>query len=163
MAVDITELVDNLKREVNAPGVDLFPNATQTEWEGNLMDAFWEAKLLGTLDGYTMDDDGSVTPISGDTDLSRELQQLVVFVAGLRCVRKQLQALKTVTRYKAGPVEYETQQSTQLLRALFTDLQNKLNLFLTRLSDLGSIDDTVIDGIAARMDSWGFGDTFWVK
>lgn len=163
MAVDVTGFVENLQGEVNAPGFNLFPDATDEQWELQLIGAFWEAKLLGFLENFTMDDTGSITPVSGSTDISREEVQLVIFIAGIRALRGQMTALRTSTRYKAGPVEYEVQQSVNLLRELFKDLQDKLKLILGRLSDLGTTNDAVIDGVIARIESYDYGDTYWVR
>lgn len=163
MAVDITDFVDNLKREVNPPGTDLFPDATTADWEGRLLDAFWEARLLGLLATFSMDEDGVITPLSGTDDIGRDLVQLVIFLAGMTAIKGQLSNLKSMARYKAGPVEYETQQSAQLLRALFSELQDRLKIILARLSDLGQTTDYVFDGVLQRFDSWNWGDSWWIR
>jgi hypothetical protein len=163
MAVDLFELVESLRREVSPPGEDLFPNATDDDFLGNLQDAFWEARLDGLLEGYT-ESDGSVTPVdSGDDDLTRDLQQLIVFYAGFKIVRNHLRSIKTMFRAQAGPVEFETQQSANVLKDLLLELKYKRDLVLTRLSDLGVIPTAYIDALSARDESLHYGDTYYVS
>jgi hypothetical protein len=162
MAVDLSDLVDSLKREVNAPGLTQLPDATDTQYLGNLQDGFWEAVLDGLIEGYT-ETDGIVTPVSGTTDLSRELQQLVVFYAGFRIVRNLMRDLKTAFKASAGPVSYETEQSANLLKSILDDLKGKRNFLLNRLSDLGAVNSVYIDALSARDDSINYRDTYWVS
>lgn len=160
MAIDLGELIEPLRREVSPPGEDLFPNASDDEFFGNLQDAFWDAKLDGLLTNYT-ESDGLVSPITGTTELSREFQQLVVLYAGLRIVRNHLRSLNTVFRSKAGPVEFETQKSAQLLSGLLDELRTRRRLVLDRLADLGALDTYYIDAVIARDDSLRYGDSYW--
>ena len=161
MAVDLEDLIDPLTREVSPPGSDLFPNATDAEWTGNLSDGFWECILDGVITGYT-ESDGLVSPSSGTEDLSRDLQQLIVFYAGFRIVRNQLRDVATLFRAKAGGVEYEKQQAATLLRALLDELTRKRTLLLDRLSDVGAVDSYYADAVADRSASISYGDTFWI-
>lgn len=160
MAVDLGELIESLRREVSPPGEDLFPDATDDDYFGNLQDAFWDAKLDGLLKNYT-ESDGLVVPTTGTTEISRELQQLVVLYAGLRIVRNHLRAMNTVFRSKAGPVEFETQKSAQLLSGLLDELRTRRRLVLDRLAEIGALDTYYIDAVIARDDSMRYGDTYW--
>lgn len=162
MAVDLSDLLDNIKSEVNAPGLDQLPGATDTQYLENLKNAFWEGVLDGVISGYT-ESDGIVTPDSGTTEFSRELQQLVIFYAGYRIVRNQMRDLKTVFRAKAGPVEYETQQAATVLKAILDELKSKRSILLERLSDLGVVDSFYVDAIISRDDSYAYGDGYWVS
>lgn len=162
MAVDLSDLVDSLKREVNAPGIDQLPGATDADYLGNLQDGFWEAKLEGIIFDFT-ESDGIVTPISGSDDISRDIQQLIIFYAGYRIVRNQLRNLNTLFRAKSGPNEFETQQAATLLYAVLKDLEKKRALLLVGLSELTSTKAINIDGILDRMTSQTYGDTFWVR
>ena len=161
MAVDLADLVPALKLEVNPPGADLFPDATDAEWEGRLANAFWNARLDGMLVGY-IESDGLVSPTSGTTDMPRELQQLVVFLAAYDAIMLALRNLRTSFRAQAGPVEYEVQQSAQVLREIATDLRERRNALLGRLVSLGLATDYVIDAVAARQDAMLAGVTHWV-
>ena len=162
MAVDLSDLIENLKREVSSPGTEetSFPGATDENWLGNLQDGFWESVLDGVISGYT-ESDGIVSPSSGTTDLSRDLQQLVVFYAGFKIVRNQLRSLSTLFRAKSGDNEYEKQQAATWLKALLDELTRKRNILLDRLSDIGSVDSTYIDAIVRRTQSVSDGDTYW--
>lgn len=160
MAVDLGDLIEPLRREVSPPGEDLFPNATDDEFFGNLQDAFWDARLDGLLANYT-ESDGLITTTSGTGDIDRELQQLIVLYAGLRIVRNHLRALNTLFRSKAGPVEFETQKSATLLKGLLDELAMRRRLVLNRLADLGAVDSYYIDAIAAREESITWGDTWY--
>lgn len=163
MAVDLSDLVEVLKREVSVPGGEesTFPNADDSSWLGHIQDAFWDVRLDGMIPGY-QESDGIVTPIdTSDDDLSRDLQQLVVLYAGIRIVRNQLRQIQTQFRAKAGPVEYETQQSATLLKDILAELHKRRAVVLERLSDLGSVEDYYIDAIAQRDYALGYGDTSW--
>lgn len=164
MAVDLADLIETLRREVSQPGAETttFPDANDDIFLGHLQDGFWEARLDGMLVGYT-ESEGSVTPVdTADDDLSRDLQQLLVLYAGIRILRNQFIAMNTVFRAKAGPIEYETQKSAQLLSALLKELQNRRSVVLTRLSDLGVVDSFYIDAVFEREVSIDYGLTFWV-
>lgn len=162
MAVDLADLVDPLTREVNPPGTDLFPDATEDEWVGQLADSFWEAKLYGFFDNYR-EVEGFVTPITGDEDLPRDQQQLIVLFAGLRVIRNELKNTNTMFRAKAGPVEFETQNSANLLRDVLKDIRSKVDLVLANLSDLASTTTAYIDSLVGTDESLYFQDTYWYR
>ena len=161
MPVDLNDLIDSLRREVNPPGGDAFPNAFDDDYLGYLRDAFWEARLDGMLELYE-EDEGLVSPYDvDDVEITRDLQQLVVLYAGIRMTRTQLTNLDTLFRTKAGPVEYETQKSAQLLKAILDELKSRRNLILERLSDVGSIPTYYIDAVIGREASIDSGYTHW--
>jgi hypothetical protein len=81
VSVDLGDFIESLKREVNPPGTDDFPDALEDEWVGNLSDAFWEARLDGLLTPYT-ETDGVVTPIDPTgAEFGRDMVQLVILYA----------------------------------------------------------------------------------
>lgn len=160
MAVDLGDLVASLEAAVSPPGNDLFADTEDDEWVTRLANGFWNARLDGLLSGF-VEVDGAVTPTNGDEDLSRELQQVIVFYAAYDTVLLALRSLNTTFKAQAGPVSYETGQSAQVLRDIATALKEKRNLLLSRLSDLGCTNDYVIDAIVARQDSVLDGLTFW--
>lgn len=162
MAVDLFDLVESLKREVNPPGELAFPSATDDEYAGYLADGFWEARLDGLLSGYE-ETDGAVTPIDPDSDdLGREWQQLIVIYAGFRILKNALRQMKTVFRAQAGPVEFETQQSATTLKEIMVDLRARRDWLLENLATTGQVSDYYIDAVVARHDSVYFGDSFWI-
>lgn len=162
MAVDLGDLVESVQREVNPPGGTIFPDATEDDYLGFLQDAFWETTLDGLIEGYT-EADGLVTPTDGDTDLSREMQQLVVIYAGFKMLKNYLTNVNTTFRAVAGPVEFETQQSAALLTQLMKDLMERRNSILARLSELGEVPSYYYDSVIERTSSNFYGDVWWVK
>ena len=162
MAVDLGDLIENLQAEVNPPGTDLFPDANDEDWVVRLQNGFWNAVLDGLIIGYT-ESDGLVTPMSGTTDLSRDLQQIVVFYAGMDTIRNEIRNLGVNTRAKAGPVEFESTKSATTLRDILKELQYRRNLLLNRLGDLGVTSTYYIDAVIARDQSYVDGLTSWVS
>lgn len=161
--IDLEDLVPSLKREVNPPGTDLFPNATEAEWLGHLQDAFWEARLHGMLVGYT-ESDGLVSAIGSSSDMTRDLQQLVVLYAGFRIVLSQFRNIRSSFRAKAGPVEYETTQAATVLRDVLKAIEDKIKLVLGRLSDVGMGSATaVFDAVIERTVAIAYGEQWFVR
>lgn len=161
MAVDLGDLIEDLQSEVSPPGTNMFSNATDDEWLSNLRNGFWNARIDGILAGYTEEDGEIITDNDGD-DMPRDLQQVIVFYAGYRILFNSLRQIGTLFRAKAGPVEYETQNSAQLLKALLDDLIGRRNILLQRLSDLGAVQGYLIDNVIARDRSIGWGDTWFI-
>lgn len=161
MAVDLSDLIPSLQREVSAPGLDQVPDATNADYLGNLQDSFWDAFLDGAIVGYT-ESDGIVTPTSGTTDLPRELQQLVVFYAGMRIIKNLLRNTNTGFRTKAGPVEFETQQSAQLLTALLKDMQDRRLRLIDALVEALDRSTYYFDGVQARAAAMADGYVYWI-
>jgi len=163
MAVDLADLIDALTTEVNPPGSDLFPDATEDQWVSNLQNSFWEAKLYGFFDDHT-ESDGLISPLTvGNADLARDQQQLIVLFAGLRVIRNELKNTNTGFRAKAGPVEFETQNSANLLRDVLRDIRSKVDLILANLSDLSSTTTTYIDSLVGRDNSLYYEDTYFYR
>jgi hypothetical protein len=118
------------------------------------MDAFWTTKLDGFFANYTEDPEGFITPIDpGGDDLPRDWQQLIVFYAGMQIVENELRAKNTVFRTKAGPVEFETQNSAQLLREHLKMLHERRAYLLELLSSKYNISPGYVDLVAARYNS----------
>lgn len=161
MSVDLGDLVEDLQSEVSPPGTDLFPGAIDDEWVSNLRNAFWQARLEGMLAGYT-ESDGVITPITGTTDLGRDLQQLVIIYAGMRILRNALRNLSTSFHAEASGTVYEVEHSATVLKGLLDTLTEEKNLILLRLSDVGQMPSYVIDAVMARDQSLNFRDTWWV-
>lgn len=163
MPVDLTDsdlLIAALKREVNPPGTDLFATATDDEWQGQLQDSFWEARLFGFFAGYT-ESDGIISPISGSTDLDRANQQLIVLFAGARVIRNELKNMNTMFRAQAGPVEFEVQNSASLLVAILRDIRSKVDLALAAIGTINSTTVAYIDSLVGREDSIYQGESFF--
>lgn len=146
MATLVSSMRASLLREVNVPGFAQLPTITTAELDGYLADGFWEARLLGMLDGYTLTDGteqatplGSVIFLSADnSDLASQLQLLVVIVAGLKLIRLKALALAQSLAVKAGPVEYERTTSATVLRAILDSLERRLAFLQVNYSDMFS-------------------------
>lgn len=163
MAVDLGDLIESLQREVSPPGTDLYPNADDNDWLGHLADAFWEARLHGMLSDWT-ESDGEISPIAtGGDEMGRDYQQLIVMYAGYRIVLTQFQNLKSLFRAKAGPVEFETQQQATVLKAVLDAIRSRINLVLSRLSDVGESNAVILDAVIERSYSIAANDTWWVR
>lgn len=162
MAVDLSDLVEFVRVEANPPGVDLFPDANDEEWLTRLRNAFWTARMEGFFPTFT-EADGLVVPVSGTTDMDRELQQVVVFLAGYTAVMNTLRNTRASFRAKAGPAEFETTQAATVLTTQSNVLRDQLRRLLDRLSDQGATSVEVIDALVARTESIGAGTTIWVR
>lgn len=134
MATLVSDLRDKLKREINIPGFSQLPDITSRELDGYIKDGFWEARLLGMLDGYTQTDGTELATPPGEVikktdggDLEEWLQQLVVIVAAFKMIRLKILNLAVNFRAQAGPVEYEQQASATTLRAVLASLSDRLN------------------------------------
>lgn len=163
MSVDLSDLIPSILREVQPPGTDSYPNASDDDWLGQLEDAFWEAKLFGFFDNYS-EADGLVSPIAPTTEeLGRDWQQLLVLFAGIRATRMKLINTNTSLRAKAGPVEFETQTSANTLTLALKQLQDKVNILLANLEDsiIGSSATYYINGLTDRSLSLTYGTEIW--
>jgi hypothetical protein len=92
--------------------------------------------------------------MSGDTDMTRDLQQVIVLYAAYGMILTQYQNLATSSRQKAGPVENEVTRSASVLRGLLDALQNRLKLVLDHVSISGQ--DTGVLMFDAALESTVF-------
>jgi len=164
MAVeDLNDLVDSVRRQSSVEVVEA-AGLTDQNLIGYLMDAFWEARLDGALTSdHDLDDEFLEPPLSND------LAQLLVIYASFNIVKNRLLQTNTVFRTKAGPVEYEVQQSAQLLTALLKDMSVRRKQLLDKLVADREIEAGVLmfDNISARdtatmngLDSY---TTYWAN
>lgn len=162
--VDLADLTEDMKSELSVPGVDSFTAATNAQWLAQLRNAFWEAVLDGIIVGYK-ETDGIVSPLdtSSTVALPRDLQQVVIYYAGLRILRNKMVDIKTKTKSVAGPVSFEVEQSAMVLKGLFDELVRRRKIWLERLSDMGATEAHYVDAVIARTDSLDSGGTWWVS
>lgn len=165
MAVDLSELVPSLKREVNPPGADLYPAVTNTQWAGYLQDAFWEARLDGLFTAWTLNDDGEVVPVStGGADLDRQWQQLLVLYAGFRITLNRFTNLKSQFRAQAGPVSFEQGQSATTLKGVLDAIRERMKRILdTTISGAAGGGVYVFDSVIERSYNLAVGDAWFVS
>jgi hypothetical protein len=162
MAVDLADLIPNLKVQISPPGTDLFSGVTNNEWLTRLENGFWEARLDGLFMNYRAAD-GAVEPISGDTDLQRHEQQLIILYAALDVVMTELRNAQSMFSAKAGPVEYETQKSAQLLRDVLKATQDQILRIIGNMTLYGVNSTVVYDAIISRTQEMAWGDVWWVR
>ena len=150
MAVDLSLYLDNLKREINPPGVVLDTNASDDELLGHLEDAYWECVLDGIdylRNNYT-ESNFTITPLNpGTPDLPRELIQLVILYAGIRIVKNRLMNVRTQYAARAGTVSIEYQNSSNMYQMLYKELVARRSITLRRLSDVGILPTVVFDSL----------------
>lgn len=148
MAVDLSEYVEVLRREVTPPGGDQFSGVADDVFAGYLADALWEARLDGFFDGWEADPFG-VIPAKDGVEFPRQHIALLVLYAGIRILR--LRILNTNTRFsvEAGPARFSQEQSANAL----TEMLKNLNEVKDRLVAQGEDEPTstyLIDGYSVR-------------
>ena len=150
--VDLSDLIPDLTGAITIPGTtSRYSNASDTEWLTKLRNGFWTAYNDGVISGFTCDEDGIVSASGGgDATFSRDLQQIVIMYSAINILQMELLQIKTTFRAKAGPVEYETQQSAQVLQTLLASMLAQRTTLLDRLSDIGATDSYYVDGVKSR-------------
>lgn len=174
-------MVPSLLYEVNPPGQTLI-TMSDTEAVNRLADGFWELRLFGAdfLAGFSCDDNGIISAIAnapssiyaqaipvifysddGSPELGREILQLIVLFAGYRIALTTFANLNTSTMAKAGAVEASSAKSATLLVTVIKALKNKIDMALTRLSDLGMTTVQVFDAVMSANDNLAAGNQFF--
>lgn len=156
MAVDLADFVESLKREVIPLGSGLFADVNDDAWIGYLSDAFWEARLDGFMEGYTADEDGVIE--GGTTDLDRRYVALVVLYAGIRVLRNRILNMNTGFRAKAGPVEFEQQNSATMLAEMLKQLRTTKDRILQELDEAEATAVLALDAFSVRLFDSG---SYW--
>lgn len=150
---NLADLIPALRREVSPPGEDLFPNASDDDFLGYLLDGAWEAKLDGFLADYTVDNTNyTVAP-----DLPDFYKYLIVLWAGVRITRTRLSNLRTSQKSVAGPVSFEYNNSAMVLSAVLKEIMDKKKRLIElsyRITDV-----TMIDGYFQR----DFNDVHFIR
>ncbi len=161
-SLDLADLIPDLTYNLNAPGEDQFATVSEEEWVSRLRDGFWNAFNDGLVQDYT-ESDGYVTGRSSADLMPRDQQQLIILYTGINVVFQQMLRLNTLFRAKAGPVEYETQQSAQLLKSLLDEMSDRRNKVLERLAETGETGAVfLIDTYRSRQEALYSGDSLWV-
>ncbi len=166
MAVNISDLVDSLRREISPlSGTNPYAEITDEALEGLLADAFWEGRLNGMFKDYTFDiDTGEITPLdSAGDDMDRAEMQAIVLWAGYRVVLSDMRNIQSVFRAKAGPVEYEVQQSAQVLSEVLKTIKERINRLIDALAEVDSSTALVFDSVIASTISTYDGTSWWVR
>jgi hypothetical protein len=145
---ELADLVEAYKREVALPGAFAtdFPTITDAAIQAALGDAFAEAQLDGFFGKMELDtEDWVVSP-----DLSTAGAALVVTYAGIRVLRQRLLAQGAESRYKAGPVEYESRQNSYAQTELLKQLERRKNQIIEQAQRGVGTSVFMLDGYAHR-------------
>ena len=182
--IDLFTLVDPLKHEVQPPGVDLSPDATDDDFLLFLTNVFWELRLYGLLGGFEENAaarggpdrfvDGIVTPFNVDdvydepngyapSDLGRDAQQLIILFAGYKVMLTRLSNAQAVFRARAGSVEIETHTAATMIRAVLDQLKERIDYILNNLTNASRTTVDVFDSILERSYSLASGELRWVR
>lgn len=164
MAVDLADLLPDFKAEISPLGTDPYADVSNNALVARLRNAFWEARLQGAFPNYR-EADGEIRPISGNEDMPREQQQLIILYAGLNVALASFQNMTASFRAQAGPVEYETAKSANLSRDVLAALREKLAtaLGIVIAGGVGVGSTAVFDAILERSWSLAQYETFWVR
>lgn len=153
MAVELRDFVSSLRREIEPPGAELFTGVTEAQWVGYLSDAFWEARLDGFLTGWETADEGAfitVVPVDpSGSDIGRKEMALVILYAGVKVLRNRILNMSTSFRAKAGPVEFEQQNSATMLAEMLKQLKATKDRIIEEM-DGGATGVTVLDAYSTR-------------
>lgn len=153
MAVELSTYVESLRRAMTPIGGTLAIEVNDDELIARLVDAFWNARLDGFFPKYTVNEDGRVTPIlEGDPEFDRANVSLVVLYAAIDATTKQILSTQTKFRAKAGPVEFEQENSATMLVEMLKQLQVTKKRLLDQLNDLdgGATSVMVLDAYVVR-------------
>lgn len=121
--MELASLAPSLKRALAAPGEfeTFFPEATDTDLAATLADAVAECQLDGLLGSVSLNlASETVTP-----DLSAAQQALVVLYGMSRVLTARVANLQNRTKYVAGNVEAETEQSASVLVELLRETKDR--------------------------------------
>lgn len=147
MATPVQDLIPMFKREINAPGIELFPTASVGSLLGYIKDGFWDAFLAETLQTYTIALGEDITPPqttdveyftdSGLTndDFPEQFQMMVVLFGGFRMIRLKILNLAVNFKADAGPTSYEQQASATTLRAVLASMERRMKELRVQYSD----------------------------
>lgn len=159
--LDLNDLIVPLKAAIDIPGEDNFDTVTTAGWKTYLANGFWQAYLDGFLEGFS-EEDGEISQASG-VEMPKDQQQLIIMYAAIAIIRLKMLNLQTVFRAKAGPVEYEVQQSAQVNKALLDEFTARRLYLIQRLADSGIFRGTFyIDSFESRQRAINDGYTGWI-
>lgn len=141
-STDLSDWITTLQRYLAMAGTfaTQFPNTTDDDLTGALGDGFAECQMDGYFittsgtyiggggTGYTLD----LNLLTVTPSLQPGQMALVVLYAATQLVRAQLLNLQNMVKYQAGTAQYETQQSSNVLTAMFKDLSARKASILDR-------------------------------
>jgi len=134
-STNLSELVEQLKREVAVPGqfATTFPNTNDADLAGSLADGLGQAQLVGFLTKSVLDlSANTVTPA-----LSPAAKALIVLYAADRILTMRLLDMNARVSYASGPAKYEVQKSSQMLTEALKAIQERRTEILAMAADAG--------------------------
>lgn len=163
MSTPTQDLVPMFQREINLPAAGQI-TITGGQIVGYIEDGFWDARLSGVLENYTIADGADIndvgggspgqnyfTDISGLTeDLPKQFWMLITIFGGFRLLRLRIMELAVNFSAQAGPVSYEQEASATVLRALLDNLQGRIQELKGQYSDEFSSTFVLMDAVAQR-------------
>ncbi len=162
----IDDIIPMMKRELNAPGTEQYPDLLGGDYLGYIADGFWDTRLAGMLFEYTLVDGLLLdTPlIEGKSyitdqatkvdDLPEQFQYMIVIFAGARLLRNKILTLAVNFTAQAAGVEYEQQASATTLRAILSNLERRVRELKVMYSDEFSPGAMAyMDGVLQRAES----------
>ncbi len=147
MATLTEDLIPMFNREINIPNNEQITGLTAPNKIGYIEDGFWDARLAGMLDSFSIFDGADIVPPgvagknyfadagSATDDLPTQFHMLVVMTAGFRLLRLKIMELAVNFTAEAGPVSFEQQASATTLRALLASLERRLAELKHQYSD----------------------------
>lgn len=152
MAVDLGEHTDSLRRAITPLGSTAYSNVSDEVLTDYLTDAFWLGRLDGFYVGYSADDEGLVTPIdASDPDLDRAWVSLIILYAAVSILANQILATNTKFRAKAGPVEFEQENSATVLNEMLKQLTAAKQRIIDQMLDVSNPSNVyLIDAYTTR-------------
>lgn len=152
MAVELADYTDSLRRAITPLGSTSYSDISEDTLTAYLVDAFWQARLDGFFPAYTSNEDGSVTPIPPETqDFNRAWVSLVILYATVQILSNQILGTSTRFSAKAGPVEFEQENSATVLTEMLKRLAAAKQRIIDELVDADDTTVYLVDAYSTRM------------
>lgn len=158
MAVELVELVELLRANLNVPGTarPMFNFDDEAPWVNALAAGFWMAKNRGravslwTNYRVNVDADQIVNIVDASIELDPEDQYIVVLQAAMTAIETLLLSLPTHIKNVAGPTSTELERSSNVLRQLLLDKRQELEDSLKATTGGSTVRAYIVDAIITR-------------
>jgi hypothetical protein len=136
VTVQLADLTDALKRALAVPGTfdTAYPNTTEADLLGSLMDGFSEAQLDRFFSGWDFD---GITGVLTST-LDRAAAALVVIYASTRILQSEIRDLKSHVKYVAGAVTFEEDSPASVMVKLLQTMEDRKKELRTQSRNAGA-------------------------
>ena len=152
MAVELSDYTESLRRAITPLGSTKYADVSDDVLTDYLTDAFWLGRLDGFYTGYTANEDGTVTPIEPtDPEFDRAWVSLVILYAAVSILANQILATNTRFSAKAGPVEFEQENSATVLSEMLKQLAAAKQRIIDQMLDASNPSSVyLIDAYSTR-------------